>query len=122
MFKINRPQRGQALILYALLLPTIFIFVGLAFDFGWWYLNLSRLQNAADSAALAGAHQIAKDESSGYLVNLVNEDLTGWTEVNDNEPGDSRKYANNNLSGSDTNSQDAWTANNVTFKHYLIAG
>ncbi|MBR1396662.1 MAG: hypothetical protein IJ563_03890 [Selenomonadaceae bacterium] len=94
----------------------------MAFDFGWWYLNLSRLQNAADSAALAGAHQIAKDESSGYFVNLVNEDLTGWTEVNDNEPGDSRKYANNNLSGSDTNSQDSWTANNVTFKHYLIAG
>ena len=46
MFK-KLKQRGQVLVFYALLLPTLFMFVGAAADFGWYYLNVSRLQNAA---------------------------------------------------------------------------
>ena len=46
-------QRGQMLVLFALMIPVILLFVGLALDLGWYYLNVSRLQNAADAAALA---------------------------------------------------------------------
>ena len=47
-------QRGQALVLYALMIPLLILFVGVGIDLGWYYLNVSRLQNAADAAVLAG--------------------------------------------------------------------
>ncbi len=56
-----RCVRGQVLVFFALMIPLLFIFVGAAFDFGWWYLNQSRLQNAADAAVVAGAHKIISD-------------------------------------------------------------
>lgn len=49
-------QKGQVLVFYGLMIPTLFMFVGAAADFGWLYLNQSRLQNAADAAANAGAN------------------------------------------------------------------
>lgn len=55
-------RRGQAMALYALLMPVIFLFLGVGLDFGWYYLNVSRLQNAADAAALAGAQAIINDD------------------------------------------------------------
>ena len=46
------------MVLYALLIPLMFLFVGVGLDLGWYYLNVSRLQNAADAAALAGATEL----------------------------------------------------------------
>lgn len=51
-------QRGQFMALYAILVPVLFGFVGAGIDLGWYYFNVSRLQNAADAAALAGARKI----------------------------------------------------------------
>ena len=42
----------------ALLMPLLFLLAGVALDLGWYYLNVSRLQNAADAAALAGAREL----------------------------------------------------------------
>ncbi|MBR1730435.1 MAG: hypothetical protein IJ728_13040 [Selenomonadaceae bacterium] len=65
-FDLNKwKQRGQALVLYALMLPTAFIGLGVAADFGWWYLNVSRLQNAADAAVIAGANQFIYTDYKG---------------------------------------------------------
>ncbi len=62
-------QRGQVMVLYALLIPLLFLFVGVGMDLGWYYLNVSRLQNAADAAALAGASALVKEEDfNNYLV------------------------------------------------------
>ncbi|MBR3747165.1 MAG: pilus assembly protein, partial [Selenomonadaceae bacterium] len=61
-------QRGQMLVLFALLIPIILIFVGLGIDIGWYYLNVSRLQNAADAAALAGSKKIV-DQFSNEKMN-----------------------------------------------------
>ena len=55
-------QKGQSLIFYALLIPLLFTVSGAAVDLGWYYMNFSRLQNAADAAALAGAKKIIQDE------------------------------------------------------------
>ena len=71
MLKEYFKQKGQAMVLYALMLPVMFTFVGVAADFGWWYLNESRLQNAADAAVLAGAKKILSDEGSGSDRNYV---------------------------------------------------
>ena len=68
--KISSARRGQMLILFALLIPVIMLFVGLGLDIGWYYLNVSRLQNAADAAALAGARKII-DTNSTKLKDLV---------------------------------------------------
>lgn len=51
-------SRGQVLVFTAFMLPVMFMFFGATFEFGWWYLNQSRLQNAADAAVLAGARKI----------------------------------------------------------------
>ena len=70
-------RRGQALVLYALLIPVLFLFVGVGFDLGWYFINVSRLQNAADSAALAGAHALVAEEDfeKYYVVSLASNDL-----------------------------------------------
>ncbi len=57
-------QRGQVMVLYAFLIPLLFLFVGVGMDLGWYYLNVSRLQNAADAAALAGAIKLTKAENA----------------------------------------------------------
>ena len=48
-------QKGQILIFTALLLPLLIAVCGFTVDFGNMYLHKSKLQNAADAAAIAGA-------------------------------------------------------------------
>jgi hypothetical protein len=48
-------ERGQAIVLVALLLTSLMGFIGLVVDVGWFQLNLVRVQRAADAAALAGS-------------------------------------------------------------------
>lgn len=50
-----REERGAIFVLTALMLPVIFGFMGIAYDAGNLYMHKARLQNVADSAALAGA-------------------------------------------------------------------
>lgn len=57
-------RRGQVLVLYALLMPLLFMFMCVGLDLGWYYLNVSRLQNAADAAVVAGAQALAEDFNS----------------------------------------------------------
>lgn len=79
MWRKRKFQRGQAMLLYALLVPVMVLFVGVGLDLGWYYLNVSRLQNAADAVALAGAYKIISsdeefkdyDESSVRLVENI---------------------------------------------------
>lgn len=69
-------QRGQVALLYALIVPVMIFCVGVALDLGWYYLNVSRLQNAADSAVLAGASKLIESNAEvfdGYTVKLVYE-------------------------------------------------
>ena len=65
-------QRGQALVLYALMVPVLLLAGGVGMDLGWYYLNVSRLQNAADAAVLAGAMKIVEQEDmSHYFVKVL---------------------------------------------------
>ncbi len=71
-------QRGQVLALYGLLIPFLLLFVGVGLDLGWYYLNVSRLQNAADAAALAGARALVKENrafENYYPVQLASNQL-----------------------------------------------
>gem|GEM_PF-2380669 len=62
-------QKGQSLVLYALLVPLMFTVGGAAVDLGWVYMNFSTLQNAADAAAVAGAKEfLSENEINPTLV------------------------------------------------------
>ena len=67
-------SRGQVAVLYALLVPIFLFLGGVGLDLGWYYLNVSRLQNAADAAVLAGADKLIEtnpDAFKGYYAKLV---------------------------------------------------
>src|SRR5256885_8039171 len=52
--KFGREQRGQTLVIVALMLIPLLGFTGLVSDVAWYEVNLMRIQRAADAAALAG--------------------------------------------------------------------
>lgn len=66
--------RGQVAILFALMMPIFLLMLGVVLDLGWYYLNVSRLQNAADAAAVAGANALREDE---YFSDYKNIKLVG---------------------------------------------
>jgi len=61
------------MLLFAFLIPVFIFALGAGLDFGWYYLNVSRLQNAADAAVVAGAQKLLDDDNfSNYKgVKLV---------------------------------------------------
>lgn len=62
--RLFKNQKGVFLVFTAVLLPIIFACAGLAMDLGNAFAHKSKLQNAADAAALAGAHVYYTDASS----------------------------------------------------------
>ena len=75
----NSSQKGAVLVFFALLLPVIVFFAGMAIDFGRAYMHKSYLQNAADAAALAGASAVA----GGKGARLVDDIPSGFLNIND---------------------------------------
>ena len=63
----GRDERGQTIVVTALMLVVLFGFFGLVADVGWLQLNIVRAQRAADAAALAGAPYLP-----GNLAGAVN--------------------------------------------------
>ena len=61
----GRRQRGQAIVLVALVLTVLFGFVGLAIDGGRGYLDRRNLQSAVDAAALAAAYNYMNSHDYG---------------------------------------------------------
>ena len=57
--KIKNCQRGAVIVLFALLLPVLFGFMGLGIDVGLAYVEKGKVQDIADSAALAGAAKLS---------------------------------------------------------------
>lgn len=125
-------QRGQIALLYALLIPTLFFFVGLVFDLSWYYINVSRLQNAADAAVIAGASKLIEREESlseyNYttFVNGFNENDT-YESTRDTFHGDkiAKSYVEKNLAKGgadweDNSIMDLWTRKNVSFTSSLM--
>jgi len=58
-------QRGQAIVLVALMLTVLFGFVGLAIDGGRGYLDRRHLQGSVDAAALAAAYDYMNNTDYG---------------------------------------------------------
>lgn len=113
-FLKSKLQKGQSMIFMAISIPILFAMIGAAADFGWLYLNQSRLQNAADAAAFAGAQKLLERDVSSLsttyrkvkLISNYDEDLARLVNEHvissaDTSEGDiiAKKYAKLNLSG-----------------------
>ena len=118
--------RGQVAVLFALFIPLLFLILGLVLDLGWYYLNVSRLQNAADAAAVAGAQTIMDSEYfSGYKsVTLIGKypakvsneyRVSNIYELTAIENGNSvaEEYIAKNLSSNKSNIINSWTKSEV---------
>ena len=71
--KIKNCQRGAVIVLFALLLPVLFGFMGLGIDVGLAYVEKGKVQDIADSAALAGAAHLADDNRLDAIEAAVKE-------------------------------------------------
>ena len=60
--RIAGEQRGAFIVFTALAVWFLMMFVAFAVDFGNYYQHRTRLQNAADAAALAGVAKYADSE------------------------------------------------------------
>ncbi|HBC32323.1 MAG TPA: hypothetical protein DC024_13910 [Clostridiales bacterium] len=82
MFKYIRNESGQAMVFVALFLVVLMGFAALAVDVGAMTVQRSKLQNAADAAALAGALDYANAESTATQyarLNGVDSTIAGTT-------------------------------------------
>lgn len=90
--RIADAERGAALIWVAGSMIALLAMTALSVDLGWYYLNASRLQRAADSAALAGvvhlpsfpARAIADAEDAARVNDMGSATVTGSV-VGDNQ-------------------------------------
>jgi Flp pilus assembly protein TadG len=61
-------EKGQIYVLFALFLPVLIVFVGLALDFGFAYVTKTTLSKAVDSAALAGMRNLNQGQSQATKI------------------------------------------------------
>src|SRR5687768_5409714 len=67
MRKFNRTrERGQVLVMAALLVPVLLAMTGMAIDAGGYASDRRSLQNAADAVALAAAQRLCATSCTDY--------------------------------------------------------
>ena len=66
--KNRQKEQGQILLMFAILLPILLLFVGLAVDFGFAYVTRAALSKAADSAALAGMRNLNQGQAQATAI------------------------------------------------------
>lgn len=93
MCKYIKNQQGQSIVLFALLLPVIFGFIGMVIDLGYVFHNKQLIQDAVDAAALAGAQRIAASPEQVISDSVYIADKNG---VNANELTVNFPYNGNN--------------------------
>lgn len=125
-------QRGQVVFFYAFFIPLLFFFVGTIFDLSWYFVNVSRMQNAADAAVIAGAQTlIGEDGNLYYYVDktfVKGYDPQSVSEFyQDTTLGDTiaKTYVRKNLGriSSDWDDDiiiDSWTKNELYFESILL--
>jgi hypothetical protein len=81
----RRGERGSVMVIAALALVALVLFAALAIDLGFVWSSRTQSQNAADSAALAAAKAMIKEEPSGKLTVALDDAVDqGTTFAGDN--------------------------------------
>ena len=66
-------QRGSIAIVFAILLPVLIGFIGLAIDVGYLYYVKLQMQTAADAGAISGALQVQQGFPGSVSTNAIND-------------------------------------------------
>src|SRR5204863_9820566 len=77
--RFGREQRGQTLVIVALMLIPLLGFTGLVSDVAWYEVNLMRIQRAADAAALAGVVYLPGNVAGAQTAAEQEAAKTGYT-------------------------------------------
>ncbi len=88
MKKLLKNEDGQVVVLFALLLVVLLGFAALAIDVGMVALTKSRMQNAADAAALAGAQKLHISSSEAINTAIAYAGKNGMKATVNKEPFD----------------------------------
>ena len=113
-------RRGQVLVLYALLLPLIFFCVGVGLDLGWYYLNVSRLQNAADAAVVAGAHAFVDEYNEKNKADKISVTYDYDGLIVDDYPRDKLPVNESDEENKDTNRDESKVKGDETAADYVL--
>ena len=114
-------QRGAFIVFTALTLWFLMMFVAFSVDFGNYYQHRSRLQNAADAAALAGVAKYTEEEiaansagaiaaptlSKGHLVTLVENEKAVPASIA--VRSQAQNYVTNNYGNLDIKDNKVWS-------------
>lgn len=76
----DRDQRGQTIVITALMITVLLGFFGLVADVGWLQVNIVRAQRAADAAALAGAPYLPGNVAGAILAARNEATKNGFTQ------------------------------------------
>ncbi len=76
--RLASEDRGQTLVVAALVMTILFGLAGLALDVAWYELNLVRIQRAADAAALAGVVYLPGNPSGAISAALAEATKNGY--------------------------------------------
>src|ERR1700716_3701355 len=71
-------ERGQTLVIVALVMTILLGFAGLALDVAWYELNLVRIQRAADAAALAGVVYLPRKPTGAIHAAIAEATKNGY--------------------------------------------
>src|SRR5207253_7801122 len=81
--KFRREQRGQVLVIVAIMIVALLGFTGLVTDVAWYEVNLMRIQRAADAAALAGVVYLPGNVAGAQNAALAESSKNGFVNGRD---------------------------------------
>ena len=118
--------RGQVLLLWALLIPILILFLGVALDLGWYFFTVSRMQNAADAACVAVVRKFLEggDESlysdykdwrliDGVPTHVVEDPITGNPHIADRDTSEGDAEAKVYVKKDISSESEAWQGNKI---------
>lgn len=74
---VQKDQRGQILVIIAIMMPAMLAFVGLVIDGGYLYSEVRRTQATADATALAAATYVWKNTTANCTGSTASPDPCG---------------------------------------------
>ena len=88
--KLHRCERGVVMVFFAILLPLLFGFMGLSLDAGLAYVEKGKVQDIADSAALAGAAKLSANGNNNMdaIKVAIKDAVESYVEANGIALGD----------------------------------
>jgi hypothetical protein len=77
--RVANDDRGQVIVVAALLMTLLLAIVGVGVDISWYQFNLIRMQRAADAAALAGVVYLPGNQAGAFSAANAEATKNGFT-------------------------------------------